>query len=140
MYPFRRIQIAYSRSTTIWKLIVYKYYITTTKNVSTKRNWLSGDINGHVENLPINLIKEEKSGSKKEGEYVKAKLWRNTASSTSKTYEVKLALFENEKPEELFLFICDYRKTLESTEVTSMSRLIQYLYTLLWGEYLHKLN
>ena len=73
------------------------------KRISNKENWLSGEIIACVEPPPIPLIKAEQAGVKKESDYNKVKPRRNPASSTSKTYEVKLALFENREPEE-FLF------------------------------------
>ena len=75
----------------IYKVIVYRDYITIVKNVSTKKNWLLGYITTCFEHKTITLIKEGKSGVRKERNYVKDKLRNNPASSTSKTYEVKLS-------------------------------------------------
>ena len=48
-----------------------------------------------VELKPVTLINAKQSGVKKYGDYLKVKLRKKPVSSTSKTYEVKLALFEN---------------------------------------------
>ena len=85
--------------TTTCKVIVYEDYIIIIKNVSTKENWLLGDIDACVETPPITIIKAVKLGLKKESNYSKVKLWRNPLYSTSKTYKEKLALFENVEPE-----------------------------------------
>ena len=82
-----------------------------------KKNCLLGDITAHVEPTPILLINTKQVGFKKDSDYVKLKLHSNTASEISKTYEVKLELFENSEPEKFLLFICDFRKTLKSTGV-----------------------
>ena len=75
-------------------------------NAIPKKNWLSGDITAGVEPPPITLIKSESTLMNMESEYVKINRWRNPASATPETYETKLVLFENVKPEDYFsLFI-----------------------------------
>ena len=73
--------------------IVYKDCIITMENVNAKKNWLWGDIPARVEPRQNIFIKTEQVVFKKESDYVKVKLCRNTASATSETNEA--ALFEN---------------------------------------------
>ena len=86
----------------------------------------------HVEPPPFPFIKTEQVGVKKEMDCIEINFFRNHASETSKTYEVKLAFFENSKPEEFLIFIPDFKNTLEATGVTSSSRHNKYLITRLW--------
>ena len=97
------------------KVIIHKYYdITTMNNVSTKNIFLSRNITVNVKSLPITLINVEPVVSKNESDYVKFELFRDIVSSTSKTYEKNLVLFENGEPEELLVFIQDHNKTLKA--------------------------
>ena len=52
-----------------------------------------------VELPPTPFIKTEQVLFKKERYYINLKLLRDPASETSETYEIKLALFKNGKPE-----------------------------------------
>ena len=55
----------------------------------------------HVEPPPITIIKETHDG-KSEKYFVKLKLRRDPASSTSDIYKFKMSLFGNGEPEEFF--------------------------------------
>ena len=68
------------------------------------------------------------------------KLLSNTESENFETYEVKLALFKNGEPEELLIFIRDFRKTLKYMRLIKNIRLSQYLHTLLQGQALLKFD
>ena len=46
----------------------------------------------------------EQVGVKKESDYFKLKILGDPASATSKTYELKLALFGKDEPEEFHIF------------------------------------
>ena len=51
-----------------------------------------------------------------------------------------MALFDNGKPEEFFLFVWNFQINLEASGIIVYSAKIQYLFTLLHGEALHRLN
>ena len=63
----------------------------------------------HVEPLPITLIKN-KNHTKAKKDRVKKKFCRDSTSEKSDLYELKMALFDNGKPEELFLFVKNFKK------------------------------
>ena len=55
-------------------------------------------------------------------------------------YELKMALFENNEPEEFLLFVRNFQMTLEDSGGIATRAKIQYLCTLLRGEALHQLD
>ena len=104
------------------------------KNLSTKKKWLSGNIQFQADPSPIPLINSETQRKKTEIDCNKVKLRKKPASSMSGPYEYKVALFENGEPEEFLLFIREFRKTLRANGVMPEIGRIQYLCTLLCGE------
>ena len=72
--------------------------------MSARKNWLSWEVTAGVEPPPITLINVEQEEVKKESDYFKLKILGDPASATSKTYELKLALFGKDEPEEFHLF------------------------------------
>ena len=59
--------------------------------------------------------------------FVKLKLRRDTTSSTSDLYEFKMSFFDNGKPEEFLLFVCNFNMTLAVSEMLELGAKYQYL-------------
>ena len=76
----------------------------TMKNVSSKRGWMTGMTQPHVESLSIPLTKEKHDG-KSDKYFVKLKLHRYPTLYTMDFYEFKMSLFDNVEPEK---FCCLY--------------------------------
>ena len=78
--------------------------LSMTMNIQSSPNWMSAEIQAQSEPPPIPLTKEHE-----EEEFVshvlKVKMWRNPAWTTSKTYMLKTAVFENGQLEELLEFL-----------------------------------
>ena len=85
------------------------------------------------------LIKST-SYSKLGKDSAKVKLPRDPTLGKSDPNEFKMALFDNVEQEEIFLFIWNFQMTLEASYIIVYSAKIQYLFTLLHGEALHRLN
>ena len=60
---------------------------------------------------------------------VKIKLRRNPTSEKSDLYEFKMALFDNDEPEEFLLFVQNFKIILESSGTIASSENIQYFCT-----------
>ena len=82
---------------------------------------------------PISLIKN-KNYDKWDKYCVKIKLRRYATSAKSDLQEFKMALFDNANPEELFLFIGDFKITLKVSVTLAAGAKIQYLCTLIRGK------
>ena len=106
---------------------------TKTKNVSSKKGWMTGMNHPHVEPPPIPLIQETHDG-KSDKYFVKLKLCRDPTSSTSDPYEFKMALFDNGKPEEFLLFVSNFNMTLAASGTLEAGVKYQYLHTLVCRE------
>ena len=65
------------------------------KDISTKKNWLSVNIQAFVEPPTIPLMNNNQEFNNSESYYIKAELHRNTASSDSYMYKYKVAMFQN---------------------------------------------
>ena len=100
------------------------------KKLSTKNNYLSGDIMACVEPPHIPLIKQYPEKIKKESNYVNIKLHRNPVTELYEIYETKLVLFENGEPEDLLILIFNLKKTLkykgENLQVCGYSNCINF--------------
>ena len=70
-------------------------------NVSSKKVWMTGTINPHIEPPPITLIKEKHDGNS-DKYLLKLKLHRDPTFPTSDLYEFKMSLFDNGYPKEFF--------------------------------------
>ena len=68
---------------------------------------------------------------------VKNKFHRDPTSEKSDMYEFKIALFDNGKPEELLLFMRNFKIMLEASGTISTKKNLQYFCKLLHGEVLH---
>ena len=77
------------------------------KNVSSKKGWMTGMTQPHVDPPPIPLIKEKHYGNS-DKYFVKGKLCRDPTSTTLDLYEFKMSLFDNGEPEEFFLFVSNF--------------------------------
>ena len=71
---------------------------------------------------------------------MKIKLRRNSISEKSDMYEFKMDLFDNVKPEELLLFVQNFKMTIAASVMLAANAKIQYLHTLISGEALHKFD
>ena len=76
----------------------------TMKNVSNKNTWNLGMMQDHVKPPPIPPIKRN-NYDKSDKYFVKLKLSRDPTSAMLDLYEFKMDLFDNDDPEELFLFV-----------------------------------
>ena len=75
------------------------------KNVFNKKKWSAGVVQLHVDPPPTPLIKI-KHDDKSDKNFVNIKLRMDKTSKKSDLYELKMALFENDKPEYFFnLFV-----------------------------------
>ena len=68
------------------------------KDISTKKHWLSVNIQAFVDPLPIPLMNDNQEVNKSESEYIKTNVHRNPDSYASDIYKYKAALFKNVKP------------------------------------------
>ena len=65
---------------------------------------------------------------------------QDTESALSQTYELKIAMFENGKPEELIKTMNNFKTAINGTGTTSVSGKTNYLYTLQHREYLQEFD
>ena len=72
---------------------------------------MTGMTHPHVDPSEIPLIKENHDG-KSDKYFLKLKLRRYPKSSTSDLYEFKISLFDNGEPENVLLFVCNFKMTL----------------------------
>ena len=103
------------------------------KDGSSKKGWMTGIIQAHVEPPPIPLLKELHDG-KSDKYFVKLKLRRYPTLSTSDLYEFKMSLFDNGRPEEFLLFVRNFNMTLSASGMLEAGANFQYLCTLVHGE------
>ena len=71
------------------------------KNFSSKKVWMTGRNQSHLDPPLITLIKENHDG-KSDKDSLKPKLRRGHKLYTLDLYEFKISLFENGKPEDFF--------------------------------------
>ena len=71
---------------------------------------------------------------------VKTKLLRYPTSQKSDLYECKMHLFDNDDPEEFFLLIKNFNRTLEASGTILDGTKIQYIFTLVRGEALCQID
>ena len=109
------------------------------KNVSTKKGWITGTTQPHVEPLPIPLIKEKHYG-KSDKDFVKLKIHRYPASSMSDLYEFKTSLCDNGKLEEFLLFVRNSNTDLATSVILEADAKFKYLHTLVCGEALRQFD
>ena len=69
---------------------------------------------------------------------VKIKLCRDLTSKNSDPYKLKMAFFDNGKPEEVLLFVNNFNMTLKALGALAATAKIQYLLTMVCGEWLCK--
>ena len=62
-------------------------------------NCLSANVQEFIDTSPIPMIKAEDE-EEKSSNIIKIKMRRNPASDVSETYELKIAMFNNDQPEE----------------------------------------
>ena len=104
------------------------------KNLSTEKKWLLGNIKAHIYPPTSPIVKCEPERKKTERHCIKVKLWRNDASSTSETYEYKMALFENIYPKYFLLFIRDFWNKPKVSREIPYTGIIKYLHNFLRGK------
>ena len=93
----------------------------------------------HVDHLRISVIKD-KHGGKSDKDFVKLKLSRDPKLSTSDLYEFKMSLFENGEPEESFLFVRNFNKTLKTSRLLEADADFQYLCNIVHREALRQFD
>ena len=93
----------------------------------------------NLEPPPITLI-EIKNNAKLDKYFVDIKLCRYPTTEKSDFDEFKMALFDNDDPEEFLLFIQNFQITLQVSGMIAASMNIQYLHTLLCGKTLRQLD
>ena len=106
--------------------------MSTTKNVFHKKKWNAGTLKLHVYPPLIPPIKSNHD-EKLDKDFAKIKLLRDTTSQKLDLYEFKIALFDNEDPEEFFLFIRNFNTTLETSGALLIGKNTKYLCTLVNG-------
>ena len=62
------------------------------------------------------------------------------ASEKSDPYEFKIALSDNDEPEDFLLFVCNFNMTLEASGTLKDGIEVQYLHTLVHGEALSQFD
>ena len=78
---------------------------------------------------PLSKIKNDEKSDK---DCVKIKFHRYPTSKKSDLYKIKLALFDDGKPEEFLLFIRNFNMTLEASGMLVYITNIQYFCMMLW--------
>ena len=99
------------------------------KNVLHKKKLNAGTVQVHVDPPPISLI-ESKSNEKLDKDCVKIKLRRYPTSQNSDLCQFKVALFDNDNPEEFLFFISNINITIEASGTLVAVVNIQYLHKL----------
>ena len=99
------------------------------ENASSKKGWMTGITQTHVEPTNISIIKEKNNG-KSDNDSVKLKLRRYPTSSTSDLYEFKISLFDNGDPEGFLLFVCNFNMTLLVSGTLEVDTKFQFLHTI----------
>ena len=96
------------------------------KNVSHKKTWKPGIVQGHVYTPPITLIKS-KNDDKLNKHFVSIKLRTDPTLEKSELYEFKMFVFDNSDTDDLLLFICNFNRTLEASGTLNFGTNIQYI-------------
>ena len=97
-----------------------------------KPNWLSVGVQARINPPPIPL-KRAAPETVKECDIIKINIWWDPASATSETYEMKLAVLENGKPEEFLKIMDKFKTAIDVTGTASTVGEINYLRTLICG-------
>ena len=92
--------------------------------------WINVDVQARIYPPPITLLKA-KTGKTDEEHIIKIKMRQDPASSTPKTNELKVQMFENGKPEEFLQMWKELKTGIDGTGTTSVSGNIQLLRTML---------
>ena len=95
--------------------------------------WLNSDVQACIDSPPIPLIKAT-NRNKDDMDIINIKMRRDPASTTSKTYELKVHTFENGKPEEFLQMMKDFKTGIDGTATTSATGKIKFLTTMICGE------
>ena len=93
----------------------------------------------HVDPPPIPLIKENHDGMSDKDSF-EIKLRRDPTSSMPYHFELKVSLFDNDKPELLLLFVRNFNMTLAESEMLKADVKFQYGCTLLRGKVLRQFD
>ena len=98
-------------------------------------NCLSANAQARAEPLliPLNRAAIETA---KECNITNINMHQDPTSSTSKTYELKITTFKNDKPEEFLKMMKNFNTVIYGTRTTTAAGKIDCLRTLLRGEYL----
>ena len=81
---------------------------------------LNADIQACIKPSPISLIKAT-NGKKEETNIINIKMRQELVSATSKTYELEVQTFENDKPEEFLQMTKEFKTAVDGTGTTSMA-------------------
>ena len=91
-------------------------------NIGNKK-WLNVDVQACIEPPPILLIKET-TGKVEECNIIKINMRQYPASAIYDTYELKVQMFENGKPEEFLQMMKDFKTATDRRGTTSATRKI----------------
>ena len=103
--------------------------------IFTNLNCLSVDVLSRI-NPPLIPLNRAVTENAKECDIIKIKMFWDSYSSTSETYNLKIDIFENSKPEEFLALMKNFKTTIDGTGTMSAPESINYLHTMLCGEYL----
>ena len=102
-------------------------------------NWLSADVQAHIEPPPIPLNRAA-ADTVKECDIIKIKMRRDPASATSDMYKLKIEMFENGKPEKSLKTMKSFKTEIDETGTTIAAGKTNYLRNLLHGEALREFD
>ena len=105
---------------------------STMNNVYHNKRCNTGNVKVHMYPPPIPLIKSN-NNDKPEKYCVKTKLRRYPTSENYDLYELKMALFDNGKPEDFLLFTRNINTNIEPLGTLMVDAKIQYLCTMVRG-------
>ena len=109
------------------------------KNISLKKKWNTGTVQVQIYPPPIPLIKS-KNDEKLDKDFFQIKFCSDPTSEKLDLYELKMALFDNDEPGDLLLFIRNFNMTLKVSGMLKAGADIQYLQTLVRGEALRQFD
>ena len=103
------------------------------KNALHKNNLNLGIVQVHVEPPPVPLIKS-KNDEKSDKYCAEIKLCIDPTSKNSDLYELKMALFDKGKTEDLLLFVRNFKMMLNTSGTLTSNAKIRFIRTLIYVE------
>ena len=105
----------------------------------TNPDQLRVDVQACIEPLLIHLNRVVIE-NKKDCDIIKINMRQYPTSATSETYELKIAVFKNGKPEDLFTTMKNFKTEICRTGTTTATIRINYLHIMLCGEGLREFD